>query len=178
MDINTLHVAHLGFTALCICWKFPLIKSQKLVYFQREMREYCRKKENEMLSGKTYFEVESLFHSGWENSGRSVISPMRALTIPPHSRCKSINWEEELPIGNIQQWTHSWTNAYGSQFFHTQKCHGEPVPTTTNKRGVIAMQWGLGLLYLKVTWNQKMQLKNCQIWSMSYIQIARLFHCQ
>lgn len=54
--VNALQGAHLGFTALYICWKFPLIKSP-VVYFQGKMGEQCRKKVNEMLSEKTYFEA-------------------------------------------------------------------------------------------------------------------------
>lgn len=47
--VNELQGAHLGFTALYICWKFPLVKSP-VVYFQGKMGEQCRKKVNEMLS--------------------------------------------------------------------------------------------------------------------------------
>ena len=62
--LKALHVAYLGFTALCICWKCLLIKSQKLGYFQGKTGEYFRKKENEMLSEKAHFDVEAFFCSG------------------------------------------------------------------------------------------------------------------
>lgn len=132
--LKALHVAHLSFTVLCICWKFPLIKSQKLRDFQGKTGEYFRKKENEMLSEKTCFDVQVLYCSGWGISGRSVISSMGVIRMPPHIRCKSIHWKE-ISIGSIQQWTQSnkciWFPIL--PFTLREVFHVEPVHLSSNK---------------------------------------------
>lgn len=62
-ELKVLHVAHIGFTVLCIFWKFLLIKSQKLVgSFQKKIGEYIGKK-NVMLSKKSF--LVALLCSDW-----------------------------------------------------------------------------------------------------------------